>query len=144
MGIIILLSLVFGFFLFLYARKWKLRNAKQYSLLKDMSAWFMEVAFTKSEESLEEAFNVYPWIKKEKRILHEILRPYIKWTEKNRILSDQMDKERMQFREEYLQNERQIANRQKKNICQTGKSFFGTLHHAFHRPYFVCGTQDGK
>lgn len=121
MGIIILLSLVFGFFLFLYARKWKLRNAKQYSLLKDMSAWFMEVAFTKSEESLEEAFNVYPWIKKEKRILHEILRPYIKWTEKNRILSDQMDKERMQFREEYLQNERQIAIDKRKNISKRAK-----------------------
>ena len=121
LGIIILLSLVFGFFLFLYARKWKLRNAKQYSLLKDMSAWFMEVAFTKSEESLEEAFNVYPWIKKEKRILHEILRPYIKWTEKNRILSDQMDKERMQFREEYLQNERQIAIDKRKNISKRAK-----------------------
>ena len=36
------------------------------------------------------------------------------------------------------------SHRQKEKHIQTGKSFFGTLHHAFHRPYFVCGTQDGK
>lgn len=121
LGTIILLTLVFGFFLFLYARKWKLRDAKQYSLLKDMSEWFMEVAFTKSEEGLEEVLNAYPWIKKEKRILHEILRPYIKWTEKNRILSDRMDEERMQLREEYLQSERQIARDKKTNISKRAK-----------------------
>ena len=86
-----------------------------------MSEWFMEVAFTKSEEGLEEVLNAYPWIKKEKRILHEILRPYIKWTEKNRILSDRMDEERMQLQEEYLQSERQIARDKKKNISKRAK-----------------------
>ena len=131
-------------FPFLYARKWKLRDAKQYSLLKDMSEWFMEVAFTKSEEGLEEVLNAYPWIKKEKRILHEILRPYIKWTEKNRILSDQMDEERMQLREEYLPKRKANSPRQEEKHIQTGESFFSTFHHAFYRPYFVCGTPDGK
>ena len=63
---------------------------------------------------------------------------------KNRILSDQMDEERMQLREEYLQSERQIARDKKEKHIQTGESFFSTFHHAFYRPYFVCGTPDGK
>ncbi len=122
LGTIILLTLVFGFLLFLYARKWKLRDAKRHSLLKDMSEWFMEVAFTKSEEGLEETLNAYhPWMKKEKRILHEILRPYVKWTERNRVLSGRMDEERMQLREECLQSERQIALDKKKNISKRAK-----------------------
>lgn len=40
---------------------------------------------------------------------------------KNRILSDQMDKERMQLREEYLQNERLIAIDKRKNISKRAK-----------------------
>ena len=118
---IILLAFAFVLFLFLYARKWKKRNAQQYALLKEMSEWFMKVAFARPEAGWEEALNAYPWMKKEKRILHDILRPYIKWTEKNRVLSGQMDEERMQLREEYLQNERQIAHYKRENVSKRAK-----------------------
>ncbi len=118
---LIILTLIFCFFLFLYAHKWKKRDAEQYSLLKEMSDWFMAVAFARSEQGLDEAFNVYPWIKKEKRILREIIRPYIKWMEKNRTLSGQMDEERMQLQEDFLQNERQIARDKRKNISKRAK-----------------------
>ncbi len=120
-GVVILSAAALCFFLFAYARKWRRRNERQLALLKDMSEWFMDVAFRVRGDDMDKALGAYPWMKKEKRILHEILRPYVDWTEKNRSLAGQMDEERAWLREECLRSGRQIAQEKRKNISKRAK-----------------------
>ncbi|MCD8317761.1 MAG: DUF5112 domain-containing protein, partial [Paraprevotella sp.] len=119
--VIILLAAVFAILLFVYSRKWRNRSDKQYILLKDMSVWFMKVTFANDKDHWDGTFEAYPWMKKENRILREILRPYIEWMEKNRELSDRMGEERIQLQEAYLQSERHINRDKKKNISKRAK-----------------------
>lgn len=104
-----------------YARKWEKRRVKQQVLLNDISKWFMDVAFTKSGHQLEQTLEVYPWMKRENRILRKVLRPYMDWAEKNRMVSDSLKEEQLQLHEDFLRSERQISRNKRENIQKRAK-----------------------
>ena len=113
---LLVLTLVLAVIVFFYARKWEKRRAMQQVLLNDIYNWFVDVAFTRSENPLEQALDAYPWMKHDSMLLRKVLRPYMEWIEKNRMLSESLKEEHVQLREDFLRSERQISIDKRKNI----------------------------
>ena len=113
---LLVLTLVLAVIVFFYARKWEKRRAMQQVLLNDIYNWFVDVAFTRSENPLEQALDAYPWMKHDSMLLRKVLRPYMEWIEKNRMLSESLKEEHVQLREDFLRSERQISIDKQKNI----------------------------
>ena len=118
---VVVLALMFSVFLILYARKWRKRDMRQHQLLDDMSRWFMEVASRTSGNGAAMAFEIYPWMKKEKRILEDVLRPYLAWAKKNRTLSGESDEECRHIHDEIAKVNLRTEQDKRENIGKRAK-----------------------
>ena len=118
---VVALSVLFALLLAVYARMWRKRDLRQHRLLDDMSRWFMDVASMKAADKLDAAFDVYPWMKKEKRILHEVLRPYVAWTERSRALSGKSAGECMHMHDESVRSGLRVERDKRENVRKRAK-----------------------
>ncbi len=118
---VVVLSLLFSVSLILYARKWRKRDMRQHQLLDDMSRWFMDVASGMPGHDAATAVEAYPWMKREKRILEEVLRPYVAWAKKNRTISGETDEERERIHDEIARIGLRTERHKRENIRKRAK-----------------------
>lgn len=121
LGTVILLTLFFTVLIFIYSHRWKKRSDIQYTLLDDLSNWFMKIAFTDTPYNLDQTLNKYSWLKNDRKMLREVMQPYIEWIEKNRIVSDEIEEKQAELHEKLLQSERNISKNKKRNISKRAK-----------------------
>lgn len=121
LGVVILLTLFFAIFVFIYSHRWKKRNHIQYALLDDLSNWFMKVAFTDTPYNLDQILNQYSWLKNDRKMLREVMQPYVEWIEKNKIVSDEIEEEQAILHEKLLESQRNISKNKKRNISKRAK-----------------------
>ncbi len=115
----ILLVFVLCVFLYVYARAWKKREARQYLLLENLSDWFSLAILEGHGLPDETMFGSQT--KEEKRTLHEVKSLYADWVKKNQSFFGDMDEEKSRLYEELQQSNRQIVQDKKENITKRAK-----------------------
>ena len=94
---------------------------RQHQLLDDMSRWFMDVASGMPGHDAAMAVEAYPWMKREKRILEEVLRPYVAWAKKNRTISGETGEERERIHDEIVRIGLRTERHKRENIRKRAK-----------------------
>lgn len=107
--------------LFLFARLWKRRNNIRISLLNSLHDWFSNMPDESPILRLEEVIKSYPWMRREKKVMQDMLLPYMDWIEKNRSLTAEIQDDVEQIKEERMLSEYRIEDNKRKNISKRAK-----------------------
>ncbi len=118
---VIVLAVTLTLFIVFYARMWHKRNLVRSRMLDEVYESLKKNVSDKDGEHLDAVTDTCKWMKPERRLLKEVLQPYMEWRNRNRILSDEMDERRTQSRMELMECKRRIVESKRKNISGRAK-----------------------
>lgn len=107
--------------LFMFARLWKKRNKIRISLLNSLHDWFSHMPDVSPMHRLDEMIKDYPWMRREKKVMQDMLLPYMDWIEKNRSLTAEIHDDMEQIKEQRMLSEYRIEDNKRKNISKRAK-----------------------